>query len=251
MALSFTIALTSSLLLCLLCSGCHRLNNNVGIWSDHNKCTLEKMMAEDLQSGKTRIHCDLERLYRDVRNVRSEACLNVQECDEQCFENGDPGVIVRTDPYSNKCGCYKKGHQCFWNSCGNNQAKSTESMPGDNKRVWCDARVRDVRDVVGDTCLSIDECEIQGELNGDVKTPALEKDFDSDNICGCYKKGGQLYWARCGSNGNFYHELGGQKDRVHCYDVATSSYRLFDRNGVHSHAVSVLHVTHSLSILLT
>ena len=209
------------------------------------------MMAEDLQGDKTRIHCDLERLYRDIRNVRAEACLNVQECDEQCFEDGYPGVIeIRNDPYSNKCGCYMKNDRCYWNSCGNNQAKSTESMPGQNERVWCAARLRTVRDVVSETCLNIDECNIQGAIDDDVKIPAIEKDFyDSDTNCGCYKKGGQLYWALCGNNGNYYGDLGGQKERVHCYDVASSSaYRLFNRNGVHSHAVSVFHyVTLSLA----
>lgn len=199
-------------------------------------------MAPDLQGDLMRANCNLERLYRDIRNVRTEACLSVQECDDQCFQDGERPVSVRYDPSSNKCGCYKKRNQCYWNSCGNNQDKSTESMPGENERVWCNARVRDVRDIVDETCLNINECEFQGELDGNVKTPAIVRDFNSENICGCYKKGGQLYWAVCGSNGNFYGELGGQKDRVHCHDVGTSSYRLFNRQGVHSHAVSVFHM---------
>jgi hypothetical protein len=106
--------------------------------------------------------------------------------------------------------------------------------------VWCQDRNRgNVRDVVEYTCLNQDDCEEQGDINGDVKTPAIVKDFNSDNICGCYSKGGQLYWAECNVRGNFYGELTNKKTRIHCDDVGTRSrsYRVFDRE--HSHLVSI------------
>ena len=135
---------------------------------------------------------------------------------------------------------------------GNNRKKAEEDLPGDNRRVWCDDLDRDVRDIAYDTCLTRDECEFQGNENGDVKVPAILKEFNSESICGCYSKGGDLYWARCGSNGDFYGELENKKRRIRCYDLENRNYRVFNRHSRrHSHSVSMFYVMLLLSIILT
>jgi hypothetical protein len=209
-------------------------------WSDDNKCSDQKKRAVSLQNTRKRVRCDLNRIYQDVRNVPIDTCLQASECDAQCYHDIRSHTKMKTDRSSNICGCYRRGNQCYYNSCGNNQKKADKNLPASYSRVWCEDRVRDVRDLVYDTCLTQDECNEQGEINGDVKTPAMVKDFGNDHICGCYEKGGQLYWARCDVSGDFYGELNNQNTRVHCVDVETRrrSYRVFDQE--HSHSVSIL-----------
>lgn len=218
--------------------GCYELNGS-GYWSDSNQCSAQEKKV-DLDGNRKRIHCDLNRIYRDVRNVPLDTCLTMSGCNDQCEHDYRRGADIETNPYSSKCGCYMnmQKNQCHWNSCGDNIKKASDHLPGDNTRVWCVDRARDVRDIVYDTCLTRDECEEQGEFNGNVKTPANVKDFDSESICGCYSKGGDLYWARCDIHGNFYGELNNQKERIHCQDVGSRSYRIFDEG--HTHFVSNL-----------
>jgi len=218
--------------------GCYEWEG-VAYWSDHDKCSDEKKRAVSLQGTRERIHCDLNRIYRDVRNVPINTCLQASECDHQCYHDNRFKVIIKTDPNSDMCGCYRKGNQCYYNSCGDNIDKASESLPGSYSRVWCEDRDRDVRDLVHHTCLTQDQCEKQGAINGNVKTSAIVKDFGSDHICGCYEKGGALYWATCDIGGDFYGELDNQKTRIHCEDVETQSrsYRVFDQE--HSHLVSI------------
>lgn len=219
--------------------GCYEWKGSA-YWSDHNNCSGQKKRTLSLQGSRERIHCDLNRIYRDVRNVPIDTCLQVSECDDQCYHDNLSEVKIKTDPYSDMCGCYRRGNQCYYNACGDNIDKASDILPGDYQRVWCQDRNRgNVRDVVEYTCLNQDDCEEQGDINGDVKTPAIVKDFNSDNICGCYSKGGQLYWAECNVRGNFYGELTNKKTRIHCDDVGTRSrsYRVFDRE--HSHLVSI------------
>jgi len=199
------------------------------------------MRTESLQGDRKRIHCDLSYLYRDIRNVRSDACLNPDQCAEECDEKFGSEVRVRSNNNNGICGCYRKGNKCYWNDCGGVKAKSRASSPGDSEqRVWCNNRDSDVRDIVRDTCLTKEACRIQGEIDGDVNTNIIVKDFgNSDTNCGCYKKGGRIYWAQCGANGDFYGDVGegdNQKERIHCHDVDNRSYRLF---GEHSHPVSI------------
>ena len=222
--------------------GCFE-HNGKSYWSDHNRCSDQEKMSDDLNGSRERTHCDLNSIYRNVRNVPVDTCLTVAGCDEQCDNDGRNGVHIKTNPNSNKCGCYTQENQCYWNSCGNNIDKASANLPNDYNRVWCGDRTRDARDLVFDTCLTQQDCEDKAELDGDVRTPAIIKNFNSDNICGCYKKGGNLYWATCGLNGDFYGELNNQKRRVHCHDVQNRSYRVFDRS--HSHFVSAASILYS------
>ncbi len=205
------------------------------------------MRTESLQTDLDRTQCDLYRIYRDMRNVRTETCLSIQDCDDQCYREGGDGVREKTDRNSDLCGCYRRGNRYFWNDCGNNRKKAEEDLYGDNERVFCYDRDRDVRDIADETCLTRDECEEQGDINGDVKLPAIVKDFDSDSNCGCYSKGGDLYWARCDNNGDFYGELNNKKARIHCTDLTSRSYRVFGRR--HSHEVSMFYVMLLLPII--
>ena len=83
-------------------------------WSNHNNCSVEKMRAESLQGKRERIHCDLKRIYRDMRNIPTDTCLNIEECDEQRDRDDGYGVKEKFD--DDMCGCYRKGNRYFWNS---------------------------------------------------------------------------------------------------------------------------------------
>jgi hypothetical protein len=221
--------------------GCYEWNGYT-YWSDHNNCSDKKKKALSLQNSRVRAHCDLNRIYQAVRNVPTKTCLEASECDRQCYHDNLSEVKIKTDPDSGMCGCYSSGNQCYYNANAcNGIYKPYDNLTGGYQRVWCEDRIRSVRDVVDYTCYNRALCEEQGVINGDVKTPALVKDFDSDNICGCYAKGGQLYWAKCDEvTGDFYRELNNQKERIYCEDVQTrsQSYRVFNQQ--HSHLVSIL-----------
>jgi hypothetical protein len=205
-------------------------------FSDHNKCSQKKMKTLSLQNTRVRVHCDLDRLYRNVRNYPYDTCLTADECEDQCeLDNLAPMKIRNSDTEK---GCYRRkgNRKCYWSGGGSNVQKSS-SLSGDFKRVECTDTSRDVRNVVSDTCLTRGECEAQGLIDGDVKLPSFAK---YDTHCGCYKKGGSLYWGYC-DFGDFSTPLGGQKQRVNCRDV-NKSYRVFERDGTaagHTHWVSL------------
>lgn len=214
--------------------GCFELDG-YSFWSDHNSCTTEKMRTKNLIGSRTRTYCDLNRIYQRIGNVPYDTCLSEAECDDQC---GNDLRIKKNN--SDLCGCYTDGNKCFWNSCGSNMDKATDIAGTGYNRVWCSDRQRDVRDLVYDSCLTYEKCNAQGVLDGDVRTPPIVKEFDSESICGCYAKAGQLYWSQCGVNGDYYSGFDdvGKKRRVTCQNVGRST-RFFDRSYGQTHNVSL------------